>query len=252
MTASSSSAIGKVAAVMEALADLSRISDIARATGLPTSTVHRILQELVAIGWAREDTDRRYLLGARLLSLAGRASDASLLVHLGRPILHELCDRTGYAVHLAWRQGDTAVYLDKLEGRRSYHMRSRIGLSIPLHTTAIGKAILAAMPADEAREVLARAGTPRLTDRTITDPEVLLAHLEGVRGRGFAVDDEENEPQTRCVGAVVLDHRAVAVGGLSVSALTYDLDHERLQRIAPLVIRAAADLTAALGGRTAS
>ncbi|MFN3602964.1 MAG: IclR family transcriptional regulator, partial [Dietzia sp.] len=139
-------AIGKVAAVVEALTDESSTSGIARRTGLPSSTVHRILQDLVAVGWAREDGNRGYLLGARLLALAGRATDHTSLVRAAHPTLQELSDRTGHAVHFAVRTGDEAVYVDKIEGSRAYQMRSRVGLAIPLHCTAIGKAVLAALP----------------------------------------------------------------------------------------------------------
>lgn len=119
------SAIRKVTAVLEALADLRRGVDIARTTGYPTSTVHRILQELVSIGWAREDDDHGYSLGPRLLSFAGRAPQEAAIVRAARKALHRLNDRTCHAVHRGSRVGDEVVYIDKLEGRRSYHICDR-------------------------------------------------------------------------------------------------------------------------------
>src|SRR6266508_4045949 len=222
----SSTAIAKVATVVEALASERRIAEIGRVTGLPASTVHRILQELIALGWAREDGEHGYLLGARLLSLAGQAANRNTLSRLAHPILKELGARTGHTLHFALLSGDEAVYIDKIEGRGSYHMRSRIGLAIPLHCTAIGKAILAAMSEDELRTTLDRTGTPRRTDRTITNRDHLLEHLGGVRRDGFAVDDEENESHTKCIGTAVIDYRGVPLGGVSMSALAFDLAND--------------------------
>jgi len=243
-----STAITKMAAVVESLTSERRIAEIARDTGLAGSTVHRILRELIDVGWAREDGEHGYLLGARLLSLAGQASNRNTLSRLAHPILTELAARTGHTVHFALLSGDEAVYIDKIEGRGSYHMRSRIGIAVPLHCTAIGKAILASMSDDEVKASLDRTGTPRRTDRTITDRRALVDHLAGVRRDGYAVDDEENEMHTRCIGAPVIDYRGVPLGGVSMSALAFDLAQGRVRQLAPLVVEAGVAVSQAIGG----
>lgn len=240
-------AIGKVAAVVSALAEERSTSGIARLTGLPSSTVHRILQDLVAVGWAREDGRRGYLLGARLLALAGRATDQVSLVRVAHPRLQELSDSTGHAVHFAVRTRAEAVYIDKIEGNRAYRMRSRVGLAIPLHSTAIGKAVLAALPDDEIRAVLTHAGMPALTSHTITSVEEMLRHLEKVRERGYSLDDEENELSTRCIGAAIRDQSG-AVGGVSLSMLAFELNPGRVRSLGALVVKTAARITSDLGG----
>lgn len=237
----------KVVLVVHALAEHSGISDIGRATGLPTSTVHRILRELVDVGWAREDGERGYLPGVRLMSLVSRAASDAGITHIVRPILQRLCELTTHTVHFALRQGDEAVYLDKLEGRRAYAMRSRVGLSIPLYSTAIGKAVLAALPEPEVRAILARQPMTPMTARTITDPDALVAHLRSVARRGYALDDEENEAHTRCIGAVVLDHGGAPIGGISLSALAFDLDRAAVREYAPHVVAAAGRVSQAFG-----
>jgi IclR family acetate operon transcriptional repressor len=244
------SAIAKVVLVVEALTAEHRLSDVARATGLPTSTVHRILQELAQLGWVHETGDRGYALGARLLGLVGQAGDESQLARLGRPIISALCEQTGHTIHLAVRQGDEAVYVEKLDGRRAYQMRSRIGLSIPLHNTAIGKAVLAELPDEAVLEIGGRTGLPRRTPHTITDCDELLRHLRTVRRLGFAIDDQENELHTRCIGAAVVDSRGAPIGALSLSSLTFDLDDKEIRRFAPLVVAAGKSLSTALGGAT--
>lgn len=248
LDARSHTAIGKATAVVEALAHDHSISGIGRRTGLPISTVHRILQELNELGWVRNDGEHGYMLGPRLLSLAGHAASGDAIARIGRPILHRLSDQAGYAAHLAVHSGDEAVYVGKVEGRRAYHMRSRIGLAIPLHCTGIGKALLAHLPTEEVRAILTRTGMPALTEHTITDPDRMIEHLKLVRERGCAIDDEENEENIRCVAAAVIDHRGIALGGLSVSGLAFELDAHRIEQLVPLVQRAARAVTASLGG----
>lgn len=245
------SALQKAITVVEALAHERRLSDIARHTGLPVSTVHRILQELVGMGWAREEEGRTYAMGARLLSLPSRSTGTDDLARLARPQLRRLCEESGRTVHFAVLDGDQLVYLDKLEGARAYSMKSRIGMTLPLHCTAIGKAVLALMPDAEVRQVAARAGLPALTTRTMTDVAVLLRHLAKVRTRTYAVDDEENEPHTRCVGAAVVNHRGEPIGGVSVSSLAFDVTGAEVEELGALVARAAAAISATLGGPTA-
>ena len=242
-------AVAKVVRVVEALTECRGISEISRRTRLPTSTVHRIIQELTALGWVRGDGEHGYLPGVGLLTLTARAESLAGITSIVQPALQGLRDATTHTVHFALRQGDQAVYVAKIDGRRVYQMRSRIGLAIPLHSTAIGKALLAALPAAEVRQILQRAGAPALTPRTITDPQALLRHLALVGRRGYAVDDEENEEHTRCIGAVVRDHRGIASGGISMSAMAFEVDQERIQKSAPLVVAAAREVSQALGHR---
>jgi IclR family transcriptional regulator, acetate operon repressor len=245
----SPSAIAKVVAVAEALTEHRRLSLIAQVTGLPVSTVHRILQELMAQGWVREGEEHGYTLGPGLLRLAGRAADDSDLARAARPALRTLCEQSGYTVHFGVRQGDEAVYLDKLEGRGAYGMRSRIGGTLSLHCTAIGKAILAALPEDDVRGIAHRTGLPRRMPRTLITADALLANLATVRARGWALDDEENNTRVRCVGAVVLDHRGEPIGAVSVSGLSVDLARVQVARLAPMVVQTARAVSRALGAR---
>ncbi|MFJ6673858.1 IclR family transcriptional regulator [Actinosynnema sp. NPDC091369] len=239
------SAAEKTLSVLEALADHSRIADIADASGLPKPTVHRILQTLVHRGFARADGRGGYLGGPRILSLAGRFLQRLDVAGHVRPTLRDLQERTGWTVHLALRSGDEAVYVAKEEGVRPYHLASRVGMGLRLHCTSIGKAILAALPDDEVRSLLRRTGLPARTERTITDERALLAELAAVRRRGYAEDHEENEAGVRAYGAAVVDHTGEVVGGVSAAALV-DLAEEP-HDLPQLVVRAAAEVSRALG-----
>ena len=243
----SPNAIEKLVAVVEVLATQSKVSRIARQTGLATSTVHRILQNLVQVGWAHEDEEHGYMLGSRLLAITARADDAASLAQIAMPHLRELRDATGDTVHLAMRRGDEMVYIAKLDGRKAYQMRSHVGLTIPMHCTAVGKAMLAATDADDVRATLARVGLPARTEHTITGADAMLAHLAAVRAQGYAIDEQENEANIRCVGAVIVGQRGLPVGAVSMSSLIYDLTDAKVPRCAQLVMDAARRISQALG-----
>lgn len=240
-------ALGKVTAIIEAVTVESRLTRIANAVELPASTVHRILQELVNLGWVRTDARRGYTLGPRLLAIGARASEGTSLLNVADPLLRNLRDATGHTVHMAVRQQDEMVYLSKVEGQRAYEMRSHVGGTVPLHCTAVGKCLLAALPAGEVRSIVKRTGLPRHTDRTITDVEELLEHLETVRRNGFATDNEEYESHVRCVGALVVDPNGLPAASVSVSSLSFDVNATRLRRHAKLVVAAAHQISRALG-----
>lgn len=239
------SAADKTLVVLEALAGYSRVADIAKSTDLPKPTVHRILQTLVRHGFARTDGKGDYRGGPRILSLAGQFLQRLDIAEQVRPILRDLQERTGWTVHLALLSGDEAVYVAKLEGAQPYTLASRVGMSLRLHCTSIGKAILATMPDDEVRALVGRAGMPSRTEHTLTEVSALLTDLAGVRTRGYAEDHEENETGVRAVGAAIFDHTGEVLGAISSAALVYR--DEAVGARGELVKRAAAEVSKALG-----
>jgi IclR family acetate operon transcriptional repressor len=240
------SAADKTLVVLEALAEHSRVADIAKSTDLPKPTVHRILQTLVRHGFARTDGQGEYTGGPRILSLAGQFLQRLDVAEQVRPILRDLQERTGWTVHLALLSGDEAVYVAKLEGAQPYTLASRVGMSLRLHCTSIGKAILATLPDDEVLALLRRAGMPARTEHTLTDETALLTDLAATRRRGHAEDHEENETGVRAVGAAIFDHNGRVLGAVSAAALVYQ--DEPVGNRGELVMRAAADVSRALGG----
>ena len=114
----------------------------------------------------------------------------------------------------------------KLEGRRPYQMRSRIGMSIPLHSTAIGKAALAALPAAQCEEVVSRLDLTPMTEHSLGSKAALRRQLAQARAEGVAFDRGENDPGICCMGAAVFDYTGSVLGGVSVSALKFDIDLE--------------------------
>jgi IclR family transcriptional regulator, acetate operon repressor len=241
----------KTLSVLDALAvdaaGATRLGDIAARAGLPRSTVQRILQRLVEHGYARAEGEGRYVAGPRVLALAGgvlRQLDHGYLT----PVLSALREDVGYTVHFALLTGHEATYIEKLEvPGAGYHMASRVGGRMPLHCTSIGKAILAALPVAERRALLQRSELVARTPRTLVTLPELDRELDQVRERGYAVDDEENERNIRCIGAAVYDNRDRPTGAVSVSALTLDLSPEEVPAVGSRVRVAADALSQALG-----
>jgi DNA-binding IclR family transcriptional regulator len=235
----------KTLSVLDALDGArSRLGDIAERAELPKSTVHRILRRLVERGYARAQGDGVYVIGPRVLTMAGAMLGRLDVTTLAAPVLRELHADVGHTVHFAMLSDDEAVYLEKLvDPGLPYQFASRVGGRIPLHCTAIGKSLLADM------ETLPRLDLVRRTPQTLVSMEALRGELERVRERGFAIDDEENERNIRCVGAAVRDHTGAATHAISVSALTVELSFDDAVTLGPRVVAAAEAVSEALGAR---
>jgi DNA-binding IclR family transcriptional regulator len=240
-------AVEKTLAVLEALADHSRITDIARVTGLPKSTVHRLLQAMVERGFAAVRSDGGYLAGPKVLVMAGKVLRPVDTVERARPALRALREESACTVHLAMVVGDELVYVDKVEANKPYRMPSRLGMSLSVHCSAIGKAVLASMAVSELDALMGRIRLAARTPNTITTPERLRAELAEARRTGYGFDDEENEIGIRCVGAAIRDHTGAVVGGISASTLAMEHTMAQLADLAPRVLHAADEVSVALG-----
>ncbi|HEY3750901.1 MAG TPA: IclR family transcriptional regulator [Pseudonocardiaceae bacterium] len=220
------------------------LGEIAKAAGVPKASAHRILHTLVANGFLANDGAGRYPLGPRLRTLAAGVAAATAGARID-DLLADLNGLTGQTVHLALRTGDTATYTHKVDTQDAVQMASRVGMRVPLHTTAIGKCVLAALPPADLAEVVA-AGLPARTPASLTTEAALLAELARVRASGFAMDDEENEPSIRCLAAPVCDAQGAVIGGVSVSTLTFLVPRDELLGWAAAVITTADEVSTRL------
>lgn len=236
--------------LLERLADAGGelgLSQLAAATRLPPPTIHRIMRTLMAGGYVRQEPSRRYALGPGLIRLGTVAGHT--IGSWAMPYLGELAAEIGETANLAMLEGDSAVYLAQVPSRHSMRMFTEVGRRVMPHCTGVGKALLAELPVAEVRGIVARTGLPAQTDRTIGDVEALLAELAGIRERGYAIDDGEQETGVRCV--------AVSVQGIpariamSVSGPSARVTMERVAEIAPIIQRAADRLSADVSGNGA-
>jgi DNA-binding IclR family transcriptional regulator len=193
-------------------------SALGQQVDLDKATVTRLLRTLVEAGYVTQDeTTRRYRLTGRILWLAHRATVRLDLRSVARPHLTALRDELGETVHLGVMDGLGVVYVDKLEADNSIQLVSAIGQTMPLHSTSLGKAMLAALPDEEREGMYARMDLSPRTDRTIRDLPTLREEIRRTKLRGYSTDDRENEPFGACVGAAIVRADGRPVGAISVS-----------------------------------
>ncbi|MBB2154891.1 IclR family transcriptional regulator [Gluconacetobacter diazotrophicus] len=219
---------------------------IATATGCTRSTTQRIVQSLVRLNWLLQQSDGTYDLGPRLAALSQRARAETSLATLARPVAERLGAETRDTVHVGVRSGADILYLDKIPGQRGLEMRSRVGQRMRLALTGIGRALMLDLDEDE-WGLLFDAARP---DATPDERTAWVERMRAYRAEGCVFDLEDNEIGIRCVAAPVRDRDGRIVVALSVASATPYLSPVRMQALAPVVRRAAADLSARLGWRS--
>lgn len=224
------------------------LTEICRRSEISKPTAHRLLGVLGEAGMVREVGRGSYGLGPQCLVLGSAFLDGLDLRREAKEVLEELVATTGETCHLGIRDGDRIVYIEKVESSKLVQLKTRVGLTNPLHSTALGKVLLAYDEDAEIKSMFAR-GVERRTPNTITDFEAFRAELEEVCKRGFAVDDVENEEGIRCVAAPVFDHEERVVASISLSGPEYRVPPERLEDLGKEVSEAALTLSRRIGYR---
>ncbi|HEY5249106.1 MAG TPA: IclR family transcriptional regulator [Dermatophilaceae bacterium] len=245
----SASASEKTLLVLEAALTHSRFTEVVEATGLAKATTHRILSTLMDRQFVAVDADGNYLPGPKILSLAGMALQRIDISAIARPFIDKLVAETHCTIHLGVVNGDEIIYLVRADSDRPYVMPSRVGLSIPMHSTGIGKVVLGSRDDDELQRFVARAGLPPRTEHTITTLKGLRSEIADVRRLGYALDREENVPGLGCVAAPIRDHTGTVKYGISISTLLIEHTIEQIEAMSQIAVETADKISAALGYR---
>lgn len=214
-------------------------AQLARRTGLPMTTVHRLAQELRLHGALEVTEGGTYRIGPWLWELGTLTVHRAALRELAIPFMEDLYETTHGNVQLAVLEGYDALYVEKIRGSQSVPIVSRVGGRLPLHATGVGKALLAFAPPEFIEEVIAR-GLQRLTPFTITDPDELRRGLDEIRRVGYSVTREEMTLQAVSVGAPIRGSDDEVVGAIS---LVIDARGADVNRLAPAVRTAAFGLS---------
>lgn len=218
-------AVPLISAAVRVLAVLERLSrqraigleEISREIKLAKPTVYRFLLTLQELGYARRVDGERWAMTLKMFNLGSRALDHLDLLSAARPIAEALSEELGETVHMGVLDGDSAVYVLKIESRYTIRMYSRVGRRMPLYCTAIGKVLLAFSREDEREASLKGVRLLPFTANTLTTRAALDAELKQIREQGFARDDEEREENLHCIGAPIFDYTGAVVAVLSVS-----------------------------------
>ncbi|GGS47388.1 IclR family transcriptional regulator [Planobispora rosea] len=221
------------------------ISELAAATGLPYGTIHRLLRTLLDRGYVRQESDRRYALGGALVRLGGMAE--RLVGVWAQPYLKKMVELSGETANMAVLEGDFIVYVAQAPSPRRLRMFAEVGRRVLPHSTAVGKVLLADRPDAEVASLVERTGMPRRTANTITELPAMLAELDRVRDRGYAMDLGEEELGVHCLAVGVRDG-ARTVAAMSVSGPAERIDALDREELAAGMRRIARDFGAELGG----
>ncbi|GAB4575409.1 MAG: IclR family transcriptional regulator [Anaerolineae bacterium] len=218
------------------------ITELAAELNIDKSTASRLVKTLVSHGYVQaERGSRRYVLGRRAHAIGWQLYNRVPLREMAHAYLVALAEETGEAAHTAVAFGGRALMIDDVAASGSMlQVVGQPGRMIPLHCTAVGKALLAFA------EVPLPDELERWTPHTITDPEQLEAHLETVREQGYALDDEEYEPGIRCLAAPVYDFMGLAIAVIGISGPTVRVTRERVPQLARRIMNAAEALSADL------
>lgn len=248
-------AVPLVSAAVRVLAVLDRLSrqrsigleEISREIKLAKPTVYRFLLTLQELGYARRVDGDRWAITLKMFNLGSRALDYLDLYAAARPVAEELSEELGETIHMGVMDGDSAVYVLKIESRYTIRMYSRVGRRMPLYCTAIGKVLLAFSTDEEREAALKGVRMLAFTKKTLTSRTSLFAELEQVRERGFAIDDEEREEGLHCIGAPIFDYTGAVVAALSVSWPGFRYSRGEEGEKVNKVTEAAARISAVLG-----
>lgn len=222
-------------------------SQIVDLLGRPKSTVYRQLSAMEEAGFLdRDEESGRYRLGIRLAALGELARQSTSLQRAAHPRLGELSEETDETADLSVLRDGVATTIDVVESHRPLMIPGLLGGRIPLHATAAGKVLLGWRPEEEVRRLLS-VPLERFTRHTVTDVDTLLHELQRTRNRGFSTVNGEWVEDILGVSAPVRDHSGDVIAALAVGGPRTRLDIPTLEeRLAPIVVRVATDLSRAL------
>jgi DNA-binding IclR family transcriptional regulator len=243
--------IERALSVLECLARAKRgfsLSEVRRRLRIPKSSAHLILATLERRGFLQKNAKTgRYTFGLQLVSLSRSALENLDLREEAKPFLRSLMQESGFTVHMAVLERDEAVIIEKVEAPGLVRLASWIGRRLDVNCTGVGKVLLAFLPEDELDHLLRTKEFARHNSRTIISKSALRRELKRVKQLGYALDNEEDEPGVRCIGAPVFDENGKAAAAISVAGTTSQIGIDRVPNLARQVKRAARGVSSRLG-----
>ena len=244
---SSTSVVRRLAAVLDAFRARDvylGVNEIARRTGLPKSTVSRLVKVMHEAGFLERKAEK-VGLGLQMFEWGERASRGRLVREVALPFMADLREATRQTIHLAVLDGTEVVYVEILHREGAPRLPSKVGGRLPAHATGVGKALLSVSDPEVIERAIA-AGLVAVGPRTIRNPDVLRQQLRRAAVNGIAYEQEESAAGVVCVASAVLDSESVPVAAISVSGWAGKLD---IRRVGPAVHTAALSVSRVLASR---
>ncbi|MFO7321491.1 MAG: IclR family transcriptional regulator [Chloroflexota bacterium] len=223
------------------------LAQISRRLDMPKSTAHNLLNTLAMAGMIEKVDGDSYALGTEIIALTQNVRVNVELRDRAAPLLRALADSCNETVYLAVKDGDALLYIYAIESSQRLLARSAVGDRVPLHCTSLGKAILAELPQATVREIIERAGMPTFTEFTIASLEELEAELAQIRAQGYALDRQEHEYDTYCIGAPIFDARGRIVAACSISGADPNIIDANRESLAAALVQTAHEISRRMG-----
>lgn len=223
--------------IVETLKDVdgAGVTELSNHLDLPKSTVHNYLSTLVQEEYVVKEGDT-YKVGLRFLELGAYARNRMNIYEIAKPEVTGIANETGELGNLLVEEHGRGSYLYRARGEQAVKVDAYVGTRVPLHSTALGKAILAFLPRRRVGDIIDMHGLPASTSNTVTDRDQLETVLEDVRERGFAVDDGERLKGLKCVAAPILSNDDRVLGAVSVSGPTSRMQGTRFRETIPEMV----------------
>lgn len=222
------------------------LKQITQNTSIAKSTVFRILNTLVQIGYVIRDSDRDYRISPALGRLVHEEAFTEELRRLALPVMLQLRDKYGETVNLGVQEFDKVTYIEVVPSEFALRLQESRGASVPAHASALGKAILAFSPQHVVEQLVRQQPFESITANTITEPDDLLAEIKRVRNAGFAFDRGEGSLLAVCIGAPILDEEGKAVAAMSISGPASRFNPKRDSPVITSLLKATKDLSRAI------
>jgi IclR family transcriptional regulator, KDG regulon repressor len=222
------------------------LAEVARSVSMPKATVYRILTTLEINGYLDRVMDGGYRLSHKLFSLQRDLSPAQNLLRVAQPIMEQIAKESRETVNLGTLDGGEVVVIATVESANSVRMTSKVGNRRCFHTTGLGKVLLASMADQSIRRLAKLKGMPRLTPNSLTTQAALLAEIHQVRKQGYAIDNQENELDGRCIAMAIPELQDMPAA-LSISSPVFRMDKRRLRSFIPLLRKGCEEIGRGLG-----
>jgi DNA-binding IclR family transcriptional regulator len=224
------------------------LSDLSQTAHLPASTVHRLLDSMIQMGYVTQNpVTSRYGLGKSLILLSRQALRKQELPQIARPWLEELACETGETVNLTTRLEDSVIQLDHVDSSNMLRVSWNSDERFPLHASASGKVFTAFFPQEERDRILREVERHAFTAATVVDRKRFERELQTIQEQGYALDNGEREAGVRCVAAPIFDADSSVVAAISISGPSSRLSIAKLHQLASSLTRAASKISESLG-----
>jgi DNA-binding IclR family transcriptional regulator len=222
------------------------LSDLARALDLPKPTTYRIVATMEGRGYLARNAAGHFQMTRKFFDLQQNESEEQTLMRAAQPVLARLAESCRETCNLGILDAAEVVVISTVESPQSIRMTSKVGNRRYLHSTALGKVLLSGLSLKEVDRLIRIQGLPRLMPRTIVTRQALADELALVRKQGYAIDNEENEPGGRCIGAPIVGQGGRIIAALSISAPIFRMDMARAKLLSGDLIESCRSISRAL------